>query len=539
MSGQENIRATTPASDNASHQVVADNPNDGGFRDELHRYFMSQTGPRTADGQVERTGATDSVADNSGTKSPYQHARKATIAATELKDLLSKKLPDTTKVDDGSGEKTVAQLRSQLQNIIRDEFTTGIGQADALKQDGGDGSIAAALTKFRQDADGDAKRQELAKEFNLDPANLNLTDLKALQQQQGLTAQQKQDAQKLYQLESQYEELNQLRISPSVLRLQYADALASGMLNSDGAGAAKGSVPISDAMDAFKLVHQAGALDKTGDVRNTPDYQALLAVTNNEYGQTQSQRVVQMIDASKKATELEGKGDIKGADEAQKQAMQLADSADIFVLHQQSGQPERYEHQKADDVDLVGIETARENYASFLLRQGRPSEALPLLTKIQGQVPDLVQNDQNFNQLMNWSVSGQKTEGDSPYAHLNNLQDAINKKDYSTAFKEAGAAQTAVNGMDMTTVQKDVDALKQQQADLQKQKDALDKNTALADDDKKSQQALLQQQIAVNAAHVENGAEKLNLPGHIKYLQGYTAYLQGDNDGAHGYFEQF
>ncbi|HEY9774911.1 MAG TPA: hypothetical protein V6C81_14200 [Planktothrix sp.] len=536
MSGQENINVANRGGDAVTHQVVAD-VSDGGFQDELFNYFNRH--PKANDSQVERVSATGGGTSDTGTKSPYDYARKAAIAEQELQQLMSKNLPDTATVNDGTGDKTVADLRKQLQLSIRDQFSTGIGQADAIKQDGSDDSINGALTKFRQDPNGDAKRQSLANEFHLDPANMNMQDVQALQQQQGLTAQQKQDAKTLLSLESQFEELNQMAIAPSVLRMQYANALAQGMLNPDAAGAKNGDVPLSDAMDAYKLVHQAGVLDKTGDVRNTPEYQALQKGVDTEYGQSQSQRAVQMIQACQQATELEGKGDTKGAEDAYKKAMQSADGVDLSYFINNIANQTDVNIKKQMLSTIVGVETTREKYAGFLLRQGRPSEALPLLSKIQGQVPDLVRNDQGFNELLNWALSGQKTEGDSPYPHLNNIDDAMKKKDYATAFKEAQAAQTAVSGMDMTAVQKDVDALKQQQTDLKAQQDTLAKDASLSDDAKTTQANLLKQQIGVNAAMLDMEQKKLNLPGHVKYLQGYTAYLQGQNDAAHGFFEDF
>lgn len=546
--GSTERNVSVPASGKPDVSTIAQTTDTQQTHDPLHAEVQQYA-------RVSSTGTTDStqtvpkferitfptIDDSQVTKiDPYGLSREAIASATELKQLLSMNLADNATINDNGKDKTVAQFRQELQTQIRSDMSEAIGRADALKQTGGTDSVEGMLTKFMQDPSKEGQRQKLAQELGIDIRNTTPAEIQQLESSPNLSADQRDKAKQLMSLEVEYQELNQLRYAPSVVRLQYADILASGMLNPNGADAAAGKVPLSDATDAFHLVHSAGNADKTGEIRNTADYQNLNQITTNEFSTSQTERVQNMLGVLQQAQTAEKDGDKTKAETLYKSASDQANGVDVAFLIQNINNQRDPQIAQQMLAQVVSAETAREDYARFLIQQGRSAEALPLLTKVQGDVPQLVQNDQNFNNLMNQALDANKNgTSDDPSVHFNNIQQAIQKKDYNKAFDEVTKAKQSLANIDFDKVQKDVTSLQAQQTALQKKQADLEKDNTLSPDDKKNQETLVKQDMAVNQAYLQAEQQKLDAKDQVTYLEGYVDYLRQDNKGAYTAFQQF
>ncbi|MGH9548567.1 MAG: hypothetical protein ACRD3W_04295, partial [Terriglobales bacterium] len=197
--------------------TVVDNHNTGS---EAVQTEVQQQYVRTAGTPADRTGPVTKLEHITITPlqdatiskvDPFESSRNANAAAVELKQLINSKLPDTAVVNDNGTEKTVAQVRKELQDTIRQQMNDAINRSDSLKQTGGDDSVEALLSKFTKDPNKDGARQQLAKDLGLDPRNVTLDQIQQLQNSASASPDQRQKAQQLYELEREFQDLNELR----------------------------------------------------------------------------------------------------------------------------------------------------------------------------------------------------------------------------------------------------------------------------------------------------------------------------------------
>ena len=565
---------------------------------------------RPNDGRIERTAATDAGPRTTADQA-YDYSKTGLAAAIELKSLLAQRLPDTDVVNDGTGPKTVKALREELQKIARDNMEAAIKTA-RIDDPQADAQAAARLDAFTRAPNKDGLRQSLCQEFNIDPKHVSIQQLEELQQ--GATGETRDHLRQLAGLEKEYQKLQADALAPSVVRIQYADVLAAGLLNPDPAGALRGDVPINDVNQAYNLVAQAGSHDRSGELRNSADFQALRDLVSRQMADAQlvvpGQNTVARRDAATTAgpdaTAVRPQGAPQGTDTTTVRPQGAPQGTDTTTVRpgadattagggpaavnpdapkmktmldalneaanlEKAGKPgdaekaylaalavandlaktklplylKDLDNQKDSTIQqqwlgtIIGVETARQQYASFLETQGRNAEALTLLTQIRGETPTLVQNNQTFNQLMNIALNGGKQGGDDPNVHLINVQKGIDSKNYEQAFAEVTAAKNSLGSMNIDEIKKNVTALQTQKDERQKELDQLKQNQTMNQAEKDARQELLTNQLAITTATLNLEQNKVTMKDQLVYLEGYVDYLRNQPAAAHAKLLEF
>jgi len=563
---------------------------------------------RPNDGRIERTSAAD-AGPRTAVDQAFEYSKTGLAAAIELRSLLAQKLPDTDVVNDGTGPKTVKALREELQKITRDNMEAAIKTA-RIDDPQADAQAAARMDAFTREPNKDALRQSLCREFGIDPKQASIQKIEEMQQ--AATGETKDHLRQLAGLEKEYQKLQADALAPSVVRIQYADILASGLLNPDPAGALRGDVPINDVNSAYNLVAQAGSHDRSGELRNSDDFRALASLVRTQMADAQlvvpgqntvarhdattpqpdatavrqqgptvrpqgtdaatvrpqgtdattvrpgadattsgggpaaanpdAPKMKTMLDALNEAGNLEKAGKPGDAEKAYIAALAVADDLaktklPLYLKDLDNQKDSTIQQQWLGTI--IGVETARQQYASFLETQGRNAEALTLLTQIRGETPTLVQNNQTFNQLMNIALNGGKQGGDDPNVHLINVQKGIDSKNYDQAFAEVNAAKNALGSMNIDEIKKNVTALQTQKDERQKELDQLKQNQTMNQAEKEARQELLTNQLATTTALLNLEQNKVTMKDQLVYLEGYVDYLRNQPAAAHAKLLEF
>jgi hypothetical protein len=477
--------------------------------------------------------ATDQVVGGSSnvvpaSENPFAHMQVAQVALAELKADADKNLNDTDKVtytDERGTQHSVdwKTRREQLQAIVHDESVLAMNVADSLKQTGPD-SVAEKIAAFMKDQE--PERVRLATQFGYDPKNV---DEQALATK--LSTMDQNDPQyaalaKLSQLQQDGDTLHMLSAAPSVARMAYANYLQMGALDNPDK---PGFTAADNATSAFQLSRESARLDKGNAVMGA--YGDEIARINQRFEELQTDRcraVSQEIEAASKATTPDAK------DKAYQQAMELAKGIDVTFLTGLLKDPRNAQNDSVRAgliAQIVTVDNAAAEYGKFLSDQGKYDQAAPLLVKAMADFPELFQNDPSFNKAMNVCMVGKDNVDKNPAVELTAFNKSMSDSKYTDAAAHLAATKKIAQD-ELAVMQKDQQAMATQRTAIQAQIAALDKDTLHNDDEKNATKLRLQQELASFDAFDANAKQKQNLVGHCTYLEGYLAYVNGDNAAA-------
>jgi len=515
--------------------------------DAQHQKLMHDTWSKTTEQTALRT--TDQA---TGTKTtgdqvvinPSQLVQKCQAAGQEIASYANKNLNDKMPELDQQGrptgrltDVTYGQRINDLKIQINTDSQNAITAADTQAARGG-----ADITKRIENNLN--QLDTAAQALGLNDRAPNFQDQLA-QAFQNATVDQIAALQNVEALAKAQRDLQAERFAPATTRLSYALLKADGFTD-DPAGSLdsirKTGMPKAskeELADAFMMMQTAGRTDK--EVFYSQEYGQVSASVNGQYAQTQQERGQKIVAELTKADSLSRSGDVKGAEENYKLAMEDTKGVDQKWLAAQLRIPANAQNPDIAQA-LVGMLTnvkeAKLQYANFLNGQSRYSEALPLALQVQADTPELAQQDQSFNKVLNTATFGNTMSVGDLQAHQQKFAQFMQDHKWDDASKELDAltknyqdtkAALDKNGQTLGTSKDDVT---KQLAELEKKKDTMDQT------EYKIEQGRLQNELKVFDANAQAGAGLDKQGNYLTYLQGVLAYSKDDKATAHALFEQ-
>lgn len=421
---------------------------------------------------------------------------------------------------------------------VQQKYALAIDAADKLPESGMR-SAGAELDRFN--SQNRALANDLANQLHMRPQDTTTTALqdRAAKAQAELAnpattperaAQIRSEAdalEKLTNIRERQDSLSYLQHAPSLSRLLYADNM---MANSTG------EPNLKTAADAYRLVQEARNLDRAGEIATNPDFQRLVNSTTNELQKHVTPGAQQMLESMRQGMLLENGPNKDQAEAKMREAYELSKRLDFKKLGVDLANSHDPEAQKKLAATQFAAENVQENYARYLQSTGRSSEALSILSKMAG-VSDS-SSSTTFQKLYDRALNGGKDVEDQPRNHLDRAQSLLAKGENNAAFEEAQKAKESLKQFDFEQIKKNVEQMKKDQIDLAKEKADLDKQN-LSDEERAKKTAELNTREQVLAASLGTEQGLLNLRDHVKYVEAYTNYANGDYGTAHQQLEQF
>ncbi|HEY9714991.1 MAG TPA: hypothetical protein V6C72_16095, partial [Chroococcales cyanobacterium] len=509
-----------------------------------HQHLLNEYLNATGESTTEQTKATDKVGGGGGggdqvQVKPNQLLVDAQNSAKEIATLLQSGAnpQETIQYTDSSGqvhESTIADRVSQLKDQINQDCQNAITGADAIDQ-----------KDISKQLDSNAQQLEpLAKQFGLDVNDPQFDQkVQQLEQYYGNSAQ-AGTIQQIAELAQQRDVLNSQRMAPATARFGYAMLKADGFTDNPVASLesmAQTGQPKPTAQelaDAHMLIGQAGRLND--EAKNSPLFQQVDQTVSGQYEQNQSQKGQLIVSEIAQAKQLEAAGQKDKAEAMYKKAYEDGEGIDQKFIAAQLRIPANANNPQVAQA-LIGIlsdvKDARLDYANFLNKQGKYSDALPIALKVGADTPEFAQNDPSYNQIVQKAMFGD-SQGVGDLASMQQkFASLMQDKKYSEAKDELdkikGAYQTAKDQLtrDDSTLDAQKKTIDDQITNLQKQKDTMDPTEY-----KIEQQRLNDEKTVMENAAKQNAAfEKQG--GYYDYLTGMVAYCQGDKKTAHSNFE--
>ncbi len=392
---------------------------------------------------------------------------------------------------------------------------------------------------------------------------------------------QKAGLEKLKGLLTNYDSIQKERNALTAVDVSVAQLMMSGMTHKAGEQPLEG-LPATrqEIMRAYETMNKAGRGNP--QFEQTPQFQAIKEQSGAMYADIQLQRSRDAVNALQEADKLRVAGKPSEAQAKYEEALQKVKGVDMATIttqwqsqmkefnrtqeklsalgnppsNPQEAQRLTQELQQRQQIGLqleqiiqVGKEVKTE-YARFLNEQGKPGEALPLLTSVASGTPaELLAGDATFAEQMEKAQSlGSITSGDAE-KHRSLYQTAMTNKDWATAEKELAALKAASTKASEATIQgaKDrIGVMDKRQAEIKTEMEDLKKNTSLDADAK----ALRQQQLEaeqkgydVLRKQLQDGipaAEKAaqEHAHQLRYMEGIVAYSKEDKETAHKIFKE-
>jgi hypothetical protein len=486
---------------------------------------VSDTGPpsRRVETRLEsnRTGGSP---ESAPAVNPYKQLQLAENAATEIKSLAGKKPTDiVTYTENGKTEQcTVAQRTAELQKVIHQQGTEAIAAADRIIQTGPTSPAA-------QRAAVEPTRQELASRTGYGPnADIDMKDLIKRLDSPNLTPELRRDLEDLKTVQTKSNDMMALEHAQEITRLLNAKFRSEGLLDPpDASGNFKASQP--SIIDAFQLVREASRLGVDGALSSTPDFQQLSETVNKQFGQFQSQNFKAITDDITLADSLKIKNPA-AADAIFKDAMKKADQTDIAYIASLIPTQSDQTVQTQLIQMIQTTESARLDYATFLNKQGRHDEALPLLTRAQAEAAPLVQKDPTFFQEMNKALYS--NAGADSTLSANDYAQQINDLMQHGKYNEAGEALAKMKALTQAQMQaqKDVPALTQEKQRVDAQMALLGKDASGDDQYAATQRALLTNEQAQLGNELQTAAKAQFANHFTDLLEGELNRVMGGSD---------
>lgn len=533
--------------------------------------------------------------------------------AAMLLDIQESKQPDNTQVQiaDAAGRPftiTLGQLKQKLiEDLTANSDFKGFNDPAQLREFIGkstDSALAiSSQTREKYEArsrESDTNvnaRNELAKQLGFAPKTLEIPDgnggkktltsyditQKDIDARLATTtdAAQKANLEKLKGLLTNYDSIQKERNALSAVDVSAAQLMMGGFTHKAGEQTL-GQLPSTrqEVMRAYETMNRAGRGNP--QLEQTPQFQAIKEQSGAMYADIQLQRSRDAVNALQEADKLRVAGKPTEAQAKYEEALQKVKGVDMATIttqwqsqmkefnvvqdklkalgnppaNPQEAQRLTTELQNRYDVGLqleqiikVGKEVKTE-YARFLNEQGKPGEALPLLTSVASSTPqELLAGDETFTQQLEKAQSlGSITSGDAE-THRVRYEQAMTAKDWSTAESELAALKAASIKASEATIQgaKDrVAVMDKRQSEIKTEMEDLKKNTTMEADAKALRQQQLEAELKgydVLRKGLEDGipaAEKAakDHAHQMRYMEGIIAYSKEDKETAHKIFKE-
>lgn len=392
---------------------------------------------------------------------------------------------------------------------------------------------------------------------------------------------QKANLEKLKGLLTNYDSIQKERNALSSVDVNAAQLMMGGFTHKAGEQTLEG-MPASrqEVMRAYEIMNKAGRGNP--QLEQTPQFQLVKEQSGAMYADIQLQRSKDAVLALQAADKLRTDGKPTEAQAKYEEALKKVKEVDMATIttqwqsqmkefnttqeklkalgdppsNPQEAQRLTVELQQRQQIGLqleqiiqVGKEVKTE-YARFLNEQGKPGEALPLLTSVASGTPqELLAGDQTFNEQMEKAQSmGSITSGDAE-KHRVLYEQAMASKDWSTAEKELAVLKAASTKASQEGIQGAKDRLAvmdKRQTEIKTEMEELKKNTTLSDEAKTLRQQQLEAETKgydVLRKGLEEGipaAEKAaqEHAHQMRYMEGIIAYSKDDKETANKIFKE-
>jgi hypothetical protein len=405
------------------------------------------------------------------------------------------------------------------------------------------------LAQFNQTKE--STRQTLAKEFGLDPAKLTQQEIETKLKSGGLTPDKRQRLEQLAGLQKELHDIRNLRETPAITRAQAAYMKASGAMEAPETASPEEKLRVSqqNAAEAMTLLREAVRRDNDKELVSSPQFESVKSVVNKKYETFQIELAGTTLGALATAEHIlqdpTAQNDpIKKAqaDAQYEAAYSAASKLDLAYIaaHQDELGPHGKEQGRLEIQQVYDLRAAAVSHkAQMLLESGKFQDALPLMTKLQADVPGLATNENFQAQMLKAYVGNtdadlmkhQQAFHDIYFRQENHtLTEDEKKKKYSAALAELNASAD-IFGKRGDQMTRGLQTLQAEQARLASDLKGLDRrNLEQAERDFETQRInremdavkkqilLLNQGIANNKTSVADAA----------YFQGSCRYLLGD-----------
>lgn len=534
-------------------------------------------------------------------------------AAAMLLQIKESNQPDNTQIQipDANGRPittTLGQLKQKLiEDLSKNSDFKGFGDAAQIRAFIGQ-STESALTLSQQtrekyearsretDTNVNA-RNELAKQLGFTPTTREIPDgaggkktissyditQKDIDARLATTtdAAQKANLEKLKGLLTNYDSIQKERHALSAVDMAAAQLMMGGFTHKAGEQTLEG-LPATrhEVMRAYEMMNKAGRSNP--QLEQTPQFQMAKEQSSAMYADIQLQRSKDAVLALQEADKLRVAGKPTEAQAKYEEALQKVKGVDMATIttqwqsqmkefntvqekltalgnppsNPQEAQRLTMELQQRQQIGLqleqiiqVGKEVKTE-YARFLNEQGKPGEALPLLTSVaSGTPPELLAGDTSFTEQMEKAQSlGSITSGDAE-KHRVLYEQAMAAKDWTTAERELAALKAASTKASEQSIQGAKDRLgvmDKRQAEIQTELADLQKNTSMDDAAKTLRQQQLEAEkkgydalrkgLTDSLGPAEKAAKE---HAHaLRYMEGIIAYSKEDKETAHKIFKE-
>ncbi|MBX9950553.1 MAG: hypothetical protein K2Y39_15400 [Candidatus Obscuribacterales bacterium] len=533
--------------------------------------------------------------------------------AAMLLNIQESKQPDNTPIQmaDANGRPftiTLGQLKQKLiEDLSKNSDFKGFNDPAQLREFIGKSTDAAltlsAQTREKYEArsrESDTNvnaRNELAKQLGFTPTTREIPDgnggkktitsydvtQKDVDARLATTtdAAQKANLEKLKGLLTNYDSIQKERNALSAVDVTAAQMMMGGLTHKAGEQTLDGlPATRNEVMRAYETINKAGR--GNAQLEQTPQYQMIKEQSSAMYADIQLQRSKDAVNALQEADKLRVAGKPTEAQAKYEEALQKVKGVDMATIttqwqsqmrefntvqekltalgnppsNPQEAQRLATELQQRQQIGMqleqiiqVGKEVKTE-YARFLNEQGKPGEALPLLTSVASGTPqELLAGDTTFTEQLEKAQSlGSITSGDAE-KHRVLYEQAMAAKDWTTAEREMAALKAASTKASETTIQgaKDrVAVMDKRQAEIKAEMEDLKKNTTMEADAK----ALRQQQLDAELKGYDvlrkgladgiPAAEKAakDHANQLRYMEGIIAYSKEDKETAHKIFKE-
>lgn len=521
--------------------------------------------------------------------------------------------PDNTPVEmlDGSGRPftiTMGQLKQKLiEELSKNSDFKGFNDPAQVREFISK-STESALTLSQQtrekyearsrDTDTNVNaRNELAKQLGFVPTTREIPDgnggkktltsyditQKDIDAKLATTtdAAQKANLEKLKGLLTNYDSIQKERNALSAVDMAAAQLMMGGFTHKAGEQTLEG-LPATrhEVMRAYETMNKAGRGNP--QLEQTPQYQMAKEQSSAMYADIQLQRSKDAVLALQEADKLRVAGKPTDAQAKYEEALQKVKGVDMATITTQwQSQMKEYntvqekltalgnppsnpneaqrltlELQQRQQIGLqleqiiqVGKEVKTE-YAKFLNEQGKPGEALPLLTSVASSTPaELLAGDATFNEQMEKAQSlGSITSGDAE-KHRVLYEQAMTAKDWTTAERELAAlkaASTKASEQSIQSVKDRLGVMDKRQTEIQTELADLQKNNSMDAEAKALRQQqleaekngydVLRKSLSDSLGPAEKAAQE---HAHaLRYMEGIIAYSKDDKETANKIFKE-
>ncbi|MBA3856858.1 MAG: hypothetical protein C0507_08110 [Cyanobacteria bacterium PR.3.49] len=392
---------------------------------------------------------------------------------------------------------------------------------------------------------------------------------------------QRAELEKLKGLLTNYDSIQKERNALSKVDVVAAQLMMSGLTHKEGEQTLPG-MPATrqEVMRAYETINRAGRGNAQLEV--SPQFQAVKDQSTAMYSDIQLQRSRDAVIALQAADQLRVAGKVTEAQAQYEEALKKVKEVDMATITTQWQSQMKEFNLAAEKLNALGnppsdpleaqrlaadlqqkrdiglqleqiIQVGKEvkvQYAAFLNEQGKPNEAMPLLTSVASSTPqDLLAGDKTFEEQLEKSQSmGSITSGDAE-KHRVLYEQAMASKDWSTAERELAALKAASTQASEQSIQgaKDkIAAMSKRQTEIDTEIAELKRNSTLSEEAKALRQEqltnekngydALRKNLEENLGPAEKAAQEHQ--HQLRYMEGVIAFSKDDKETAHKIFKE-